>query len=229
MNTQLTLALRQQDGFLFENYIAGPNQAAVAAVAAWARGELEQVYIYGPEGSGRSHLLSAASKTAEDSGLNLCLLPSKELLQMPAEVLEGIEQYSLIAVDDVDSFVGLPEWQEALFHLYNRCRELGHHMLFTANAKPRNLGLALADLVSRLGAGPVYQLQALGDADLVELLQCRAKQRGLPMSDEVAAYIIHRGVRAPNALVLLLDTLDEKAMVEQRKLTIPFVREVLEW
>src|SRR5699024_3105074 len=147
---------------------------------------------------------------------------------MPPEVLEGIEQYSLIAVDDVDSFAGLPEWEESLFHLYNRSRELGHNMLFTANTKPRNIGLILADLVSRLSAGPVYQLQALSDTDLVELLQCRAKQRGLPMSDEVAAYIIHRGVRAPNALVLLLDTLDEKAMVEQRKLTIPFVKEVFE-
>lgn len=229
MNTQLTLALRQQDGFLLENYIAGANKAAVAAVAAWARGELEQVFIYGAEGSGRSHLLSAASKLAEDSGLSLCLLPSKELLQMPPEVLEGIEQYSLVAVDDVDSFCGLPEWEEALFHLYNRCRAQGHRMLFTANAKPREIGLALPDLVSRLGAGPVYQLQPLEDKDLVELLQCRARQRGLPMSDEVAAYIIHRGVRTPNALVLLLDTLDEKAMVEQRKITIPFVKEVLEW
>lgn len=229
MSTQLTLALRQQDGFWFDNYIAGPNQAAVAAVKAWASGELEQVYLYGPQGSGRSHLLSAALKHAEDLGLSICLLPATELLQMPPEVLDGIEQYSLVAVDDVDSFRGLPEWQEALFHLYNRCRELGRNMLFVANVQPRSLGLDLADLVSRLGAGPVYQLQALNDKELLDLLQCRARQRGLPMSDDVAAYIIHRGVRTPNALVLLLDTLDEKAMVEQRKLTIPFVKEVLGW
>jgi len=229
VNTQLTLALRQQDGFFFHNYVAGPNEAAVAAVQAWARGELEQVYIYGPAGSGRSHLLSAASKLAEEHGLAMCLLPSKELLQMPPDVLEGIEQYPLVAVDDVQGFLGLPEWQEALFHLYNRCRGLGHHLLFTADAKPRHLGLVLADLVSRLGAGPVYQLHPLNDDQLVELLQCRAKQRGLPMSDEVAAYIIHRGVRTPQALVLLLDTLDEKAMVAQRKITIPFVKEALGW
>lgn len=229
MQDQLTLPLYLEDGLDYASYVADNNAAVIRATQAWARGEMEQVYIYGEPGSGRSHMVNAAIKLADEQGYATCVLPCKELVQMPPEVLEGIEQFSMVAVDDVDTFAGQPEWEEALFHLYNRCRELGHGLLFAGQSTPRESGFALADLVSRLGAGPVYKLQPLSDQGLIELLMRRAKQRGMPLSQDVANYIILRGVREPKALVALLDELDKRALIQQRKVTIPFVKEVLHW
>jgi len=226
---QLTLPLYLEDGLDYANYVADKNAAVVRATQAWARGEMEQIYLYGEQGSGRSHVVNAAIKLADEMGFATCVLPCKELVQMPPEVLEGIEQFSMVAVDDVDTFAGQPEWEEALFHLYNRCRELGHGLLFSGLHTPRESGFMLADLISRLGAGPVYKLQPLSDEGLTALLMRRAKQRGMPLSKEVAHYIILRGVRQPKALIALLDELDKSALRQQRKLTIPFVKEVLHW
>lgn len=225
---QIPLPLQVHDGLTFDTYVAGENAVVVAAIQAWANGELEQLYVYGSPGCGRTHLLSAALKVAEANNVPACLLPGKELVQMPVEILEGIEQYPLVAVDDVHCLAG-EEWEEALFHLYNRCRDIGHHMLFSANAKPVDVGIQLADVVSRLNAGPVYKLHSLADQDLIELLQMRAKQRGLLINEDVAAYVIHRGVREPRALLKLLDTLDKSAMIQQRKITKPFIKSVLQW
>ncbi|HLR16661.1 MAG TPA: DnaA regulatory inactivator Hda [Alcanivoracaceae bacterium] len=229
MQDQLTLPLYLEDGLNYASYVADENCAVVQATQAWAKGEMEQIFLYGEKGSGRSHLIHAAIKLADEEGFATCVLPCKELVQMPPEVLEGIEQFTMVAVDDVDTFAGQPEWEEALFHLYNRCRELGHSMLFSAERKPHDSGFQLPDLISRLGAGPVFKLQPLTDEGLTKLLLSRAKQRGMPLHQDVAHYIILRGVREPKALIELLDRLDKSALTQQRKLTIPFVKEVLHW
>ena len=227
MSAQLPLALRLREGYDLENYIAAP--ALDAAVRGLVDGAFGQLYVYGDAGTGRTHLLSATVRLAEMQGLSACLLPGEELAGLSPDVLEAFEQFSLLAVDNIDALAGLPAWEEALFHLYNRCREREARCLFAAQAVPAGAGFQLADLASRLAAGPVYRLTLPDDDALAALLARRAARRGLTLNEDVAAYIVQRSERRPAALMRLLEALDEHALVRQRRLTIPFVKEVLGW
>ena len=154
-------------------------------------------------------------------------LPLQELLTLAPELLEGLEQQALIAIDDVQAIAGMPQWEEALFHLYNRVRDCGHRLVVSATVAPAGLTLTLPDLTSRLGWGPVFQLAALSDTDKRAALQMRARRRGLELGNEVPEYLLRRCPRDMDSLFSLLNQLDRASLVAQRRLTIPFVRELL--
>jgi DnaA family protein len=152
-----------------------------------------------------------------------------ELVEYSPGVLESMEQLPLVALDNIQAIAGKADWEEALFHLFNRIRDRQGHLLIAANNSPKNLGINLPDLVSRLTWGMVYQVEPLEDDDKVQALLLRAKRRGLNMGDDVARFILTRGPRDMQGLFDLLDTLDQASLSAQRKLTIPFIKAELEW
>jgi DnaA family protein len=218
---QLPLRIGLRDSATFSNFYAGPNAAVVHALQF---GSEPFIYLGGARGSGRSHLLQAACHAVGESNGQAAYLPLQECMAMSPLMLEGMEQMALVAIDDVELLAGNSEWEVALFHLYNRVREVGHRMLVAANAAPAAIGIALPDLLSRLGWGPVFQLQQLADSEKSEALRMRARQRGMELSAEVADYLLNHASREMHDLFTLLDRLDEGSLAAQRKLTIPFVR-----
>ena len=100
-------------------------------------------------------------------------------------------------------------------------------MLFSANANPAELSVKLPDLASRLAWGLSFQVPLMGDNEKQQALTLRAKARGIELSDEVAQFILHRAPRHIGELFEILDRLDRASLAEQRKLTIPFVKQVL--
>ena len=119
-------------------------------------------------------------------------------------------------------------WEEALFDLINRMRETGNSLLLAAATSPEAMQVQLPDLRSRLAWGPVFQLQSLSDAEKYEALRIRANQRGLELPGNVAEYLMRHYPRDLFGLFERLEMLDTAAMAMQRKLTIPFVKSVLE-
>ncbi len=228
LHPQLPLALRLREGMDFASFVTPPGgEVAVERLRALAMGEQGgQAWLHGPAGSGRTHLLEAAVRAA---GPGASLLPAGELAGLSSAVLEGMESMRLLALDDVDELAGCPEWEEALFHVYNRCLESGTILVFSASASPTESGFALPDLVSRFASGPVFGLARLDDAGLAELFRLRARRRGLSPGEDVARYLVSRCRRSPAELVALLDRLDDQALVRGRRLTIPFVKEELGW
>lgn len=215
---QLPLRIGLRDSATFDNYFVGPNEAVVHAL----QGAQEPfIYLGGIPGSGRSHLLQAACHAA---GAQAAYLPLSECMVMSPQMLDGMEQMTLVAIDDVELLAGNGGWELALFHLYNRVREVGHRMIVAGNGAPSSMGIALPDLVSRLSWGPVYQLQPLDDREKGEALRLRARQRGMELPVEVADYLLNHASRDMHNLFGLLDRLDEGSLAAQRKLTIPFVR-----
>jgi DnaA family protein len=97
-----------------------------------------------------------------------------------------------------------------------------------ASAPPASVGFALPDLASRLAAGPVWKIEALQDQELIEALQLRAHWRGFELPDDTSRYLLRRLPRTSAVLFALLDQLDTAALRSQRRLTIPFVKDVLE-
>ena len=227
---QLTLNVQLRDDATLDNYLcAPPNQALVKAVEEQLQAQGEPIiYVYGPADTGKSHLLQAACHLAE--GAPVLYLPLAELADYaPEEVLKGVESMALVCLDDVQTVVANDAWELALFNFFNRARELNCRLLVSATAAPRELRVKLADLQSRLSWGIVYQLAQLDDERLQAILQFRAARRGLQLSPEVCSYITDRAPRALSQLLELLDTLDAASLVEQRSLSIPFVKKTLGW
>lgn len=229
MTAQLPLALELREGHDLDNFHAGPNGAALETARAAADGEERQLYLWAGAGQGRSHLLEGMVRRAQGRGRDACLLPASELLPLVPEVLESMEQFALLAVDDVDRFAGHTAWEEALFHLYNRTMAGGGTLVFSAACAPGAAPWRLPDLATRLAAGPVFRLQALEEDDLAALLSARAAERGLKIQAEAARYMAMRSERSPAALMTRLAELDRVALARQRALTIPFIKDVFGW
>jgi DnaA-homolog protein len=174
-------------------------------------------------------LLQAACLRFEQRGEQAVYLPLAEVADYGPELLDGLEQSELVCLDDLDAVAGRADWEEALFHLFNRLRDAGKPLLLAAAVSPRELPVALPDLQSRLTLALVFQLHSLSDEDKLRALQLRASRRGLHLTDEVGRFILTRGERSMSALFELLERLDQASLQAQRKLTIPFLKETLGW
>lgn len=226
---QLPLGVRLRAGATFANYYPGSNQEAIALLQhVLSSGEESCVYLWGVAGTGKTHLLQATCHLADAHSSAVAYLPLGDAAQFSPALLEDLEQLPLIAIDDVDRIAGNLEWETALFHLYNRVREEGGRLVMAARGNPTSLAFGLADLRSRLGWGLVLQLHELSDDDKAYALRLQARQRGMEMPSEVAAFLLRRCRRDMAALFSLLNELDHATLAAQRKLTVPFVKTVLD-
>lgn len=225
---QLPLGVTLQSRRSFANFVGGSNGAVVAALQALpGAGNGGVVYLWGGAGSGKTHLLEACCGAPSLHGRPVAYLPLKDARVVPAMV-DGLADAELLCIDDVDSVAGEPVWEEALFHLYNRAEQAGCPMVFSARVAPRTPAWRLPDLVSRLTAAVVWRLRALPDEQRREVLQLHARDRGFDLGDEVTAYILRRLPRDLASLSEFLERLDRSSLAAQRRVTVPFVKALLE-
>lgn len=226
---QLPLSLSLKDDASFDNFYPGKNGEIIVALkmAASLQGE-KIIYVCGSRGQGLSHLLQASCHEAARHKVSAIYLPLSQLLQESPEMLHGFESLQLICVDDIQCLAQSKAWEEAVFHLFNRVRDAGGTMILAGNDLPKALPLQLPDLISRLSWGVVYPLYPLTDAEKLTVLIRRAESRGITLSEEVGKYILSHCPRHMTTLFAALDALDKASLAAQRRLTIPFVKEVLE-
>jgi DnaA family protein len=229
--SQMTLPVALNDEATFDNFfITDASRQLIAAMQGWREVEESFMYLFGMPGCGCSHLLQAACQQAAERGLLGLYLPLKDLVDYPAQaMLDGLEAMDLICIDDIDAIAGNQDWEEALFHLYNRVKASNATLLIAGHQAPAMLNLGLPDLVSRLQWGLSYRIADYSEQDLVGILCQRAKSRGLVLMEEVALFLVSRAKRQPSELIALLEKLDQASLQSGRKLTIPFVKSVLAW
>ncbi|WP_017445988.1 DnaA regulatory inactivator Hda [Gayadomonas joobiniege] len=231
---QLTIDFKFEIEANFDLFYGKGNELLLASLQAFvasdARTASQQIiYLYGPKGSGKSHLLQAACHLAEQKSLTSQYLPSHYLLQMPLEFTFGLEHNQLIVVDDVDTLKINHTWQAGLFDLINRVIEQGHKIIFAASVPANESGIELPDLISRLNWGQKWRVRPLGDEARMQMLKMRAQARGIPMQEEVASFIINRCQQDNASIMACLNKLDKQSLAKKRRFTIPFVKEVMQW
>lgn len=223
---QLPLAFKASPDQLFINYLGNPE--ARVGLEQVSAGMLEHnIFLAGPPGSGKTHLLRAAVSQALVLGRRAVYMPLARIVTMLPDVLEGYENHQLICLDDVQALAGQPSAELALFDFFNRAKTSGARLVFSGNGMPASLGIHLPDLVSRLEQGIRFPLEGLDDAGKRQVLLQRAKQRGLELDDAALDYLFTRVSRDLHALSSLLDRLDQASLSAQRRLTVPFIRSVL--
>jgi len=226
--SQLALNLTSRPAAAFENFVEPDGSNIVSTIARFLEDHQETILIIGGEAStGKSHLLLAASQLFE--GGESFYLPLSELIAMGPAVLEGLEQCRLLCLDDLDLIAGDLLWEEALFHLFNRCQQQQCQWIASSVNTPAHMALQLQDLKSRLSWGLMLRLPALDEALRLQVLEQQAKHFGFSLSDEVKQFIIRRAPRDLGTLTKLLYQIDRASLEEKRGITVPFVKSITGW
>lgn len=226
---QLPLTISQPPKKRFDNFIGGEaNAMAVSSLKNLVNSSVSGVIgLQGVSGSGKTHLLEAAcfaglSQRCVYIPLQQCICWS------PLAVLEDLHLQQFVCIDDLDAVFSSPEWQQQMFHFYNRLLDSGGRLIFSSQTNLATVTGVLPDLLSRLKMGLNFTLQPLsGDACETVLLQ-RAEEYGISLSEEVVRYIMNHTEREISALILLLEQLDRLSLVEKRKPSIRLVKRLLE-
>lgn len=228
--TQLSLSLSLQSYATFETYYASPDHALVCDLLKTMStlNQERRLVLWGPSGAGVSHLLQATCHQSVESGRQVQYVPLKDLLGYVAdEVLDGLEVLDLVCLDDLQCVSGHKIWEQALFHFFNRIRDAGGQLVLGLNNSPLAVAFDLPDFQSRVRGCEVYQVAALSDEQKILALRHRAHLLAMDLSEEAAKYLMHHVSRRAHDLFDLLANLDALSLQRQRKLTIPFIKEVL--
>ena len=211
----------------FNNFFAGPNQAALSDLQRWAGSPLRSpvpTYLWGEPGSGKTHLLKAAVAVLQQQGARVGWLDASSI--EPPEFNDG---WSAVVLDDCHLYTAIQ--QQAAFNWFVNAVSSPdgqpRGVLAAGSLPPADL-LLRDDLRSRLGWGHIYELHALTEPERRGVLRAQADARGIFLSDEVISFVLSRFSRDLSSLMQLLDQLDGYALQTQRAVTVPLIKAMLE-
>lgn len=225
---QVPLQFEFQSNQTFASFFPGNNAEIISQLQALATdGTEQQIYLWGDTGSGKSHLLQACCQLAKSAGKDPFYLAfAAEKLPHPS-LLEGLEQIELVCFDNIQLVAGDADWERALFGFYNSHRQNNHKLLLAADCPPKFLGFGLADLKTRMAWGLTLKIQTMRDDQLIDALTHKAHFLGFDIPPAVGRFLLNHYVHDLPALWLLLEKIDQATLAAQRKLTIPFLKQIL--
>lgn len=226
--SQMALPLQLADHAVFASFLNDGNETLVAALEQMAYGHEASRYggwLWGSQATGKTHLLQAVCAAAGDRA---AYVPMSLLHEAGPAILEGLTRRDLICIDDIDFVAGEVAWETGLFSLCNQALDTESELLVSASSAPRESKFQLADLRSRLTRLPAFHVATLSEEARVAALQLRSRHRGLELPGDTARYLLKRSRRDMASLYEVLDRLDREALRAKRRLTIPFVRGVLQ-
>lgn len=237
---QLPLALRHSPDQRLETFVNAPD-GAIAQLRSLAGGSdddetagyrdplgADWVYLVGPAGVGKTHLLLAACAQADIAGRRAAYVPLSAAVGRLREALQSLETNDLLALDGIEAIAGRREDEVALFDTHNRARQAGIAVIYAARENPDELKLTLPDLRSRLSQCTRIVLTPLDDDGRAQVLRQRAQRRGLALEEAALEWMLKRMDRDLGGLTQLLDKLDRASLAAQRRITVPFLKRTID-
>ena len=224
---QIPLKLEPSRESRFEDFVAGPNATVLEALKALTEESDKLLFLSGPSGTGKTHLLNAACLAAREQGLSAFYAGLRSMPQGSHQLLDGLENVDLVCIDDLHHIAGNKDWEEALFHCLNRIRTRQGRIVLTSHSRLSALPLSLPDLVSRLQGGLRMQLLVLEDTDKIGVIERHAASLGIEIPTDVARYLIRHSSRNLRDLLVTVERLQQAAFTSKRRITFPLARQVL--
>lgn len=224
---QIPLQLEPRRPDRLEDFVAGPNESVFQAVKQLLKDPGGNIFLSGPSGSGKSHLLNALCHAAREQGMGAFYIALKRLPEEAAAGLEGLQGLDLVCVDDLDSVAGHARWEKALFRCFNEVRSANGCLAVSSRLPLSALRFGLPDLESRLAWGMRLKLKPPDDEGKLRVLQQRAAALGIELPPDVLDYLIKHSKRDMGSLLSALERLKVAAFSTKRRITIPLAREIL--
>jgi len=212
----------------FASFYTASNQEVVQYLTDIASGQGDQqIYLWGEHGQGKSHLLQACCLQAHQLQLTAFYLPLQKSELPDLNILEGLEVFELVCIDNIEYCAGNNAWELALFNFYNQHRENNNQLIISAHCPPNYLAIQLADLKTRMSWGLTLKLQELTDAERIAAFTCKARHLGFEISPQVGQFLNKHYARDLPALWDLLPRLEQATLIAKRKLTVPFLKQIM--
>ncbi len=224
--SQLALGVRLSASRRLDNFVTTDNSEALQAMLQLLDGGRQgRLYLQGPSGSGKSHLLQGACAEASIRGGQVIYVPLGERENFDVRMLASLAGCDLICLDDVDAVATDDAWQRAVFNLYNEAEDCGARIVFSARQEPSCL--SLADLASRLKSALRVILRPPTDLSRAKVLAERAKALGFELDDDSLRYILQHYSRDMHHLVQLLEDLDRYSLAAKQRVNVSLLRRFL--
>ena len=222
---QIPLDVSLSEYMTFETFYLGPNKSVVDLL----RDENNQlIWLAGLEGFGKTHLLHAFLNSHEHENKKVLYLPMSESQDFTPDILDNLAQYDLVAIDDIENIIGDMTWEEQLLKFYEDSYSTRNKILITANDTPKGLNFLLPDLSSRFNLALIERLRPMNEDEMIKAILIHSKARGFDLPEDSAKYLINRVPRDVSVLIDMIKLLDYESLSMQRKLTIPFIKTVLD-
>ena len=222
---QIPLDVSLSEYMTFETFYLGPNKSVVDSL----RDEKNQlIWLAGLEGFGKTHLLHAFINSHEHENKKVLYLPMSESQDFTPDILDNLAQYDLVAIDDIENIIGDMTWEEQLLKFYEDSYSTRNKILITANDTPKGLNFLLPDLSSRFNLALIERLRPMNEDEMIKAILIHSKARGFDLPEDSAKYLINRVPRDVSVLNDMIILLDYESLSMQRKLTIPFIKPVLD-
>ncbi len=210
---QLLLDIKPAAAPTLQNFVVGRNAEAIASLqAAIIGGNPSFIYLWGENGSGKTHLLQACKAILHST-------PTQ------THSMSLIHLVGMRVVDDVHLLEN--DAQIDLFNQYNQLKEAGQTLITAGLHAPNQMGLR-DDLATRLAWGLVYQLHPLNDDEKAQALKQHAFERGMKLPDDVTDYCLRYLRRDLPTLMATLDALDEWSLTEKKPVTVAMLKKLLQ-
>jgi len=222
----MALPLSHNDRASFDNYWVGNNYELVTALRSIVQAQaIEQsvLYIYGPSGSGKSHLLFAAMRLAKQDGVQTSYISLSDE-HVSVDMLGILDVSNLVFIDSIDAWAGDQDKERALFTLFEQIKHSGGRLVLASPQPPESSGFDIRDLISRLMSGLIYGLHPLTEEQQLDAIKMRANQRGLLISEETVKFLLKHSSRDNRELFTVLEQVDQASLVEKRRITVPFIQ-----
>ena len=225
---QLPLDFEFRANQTFDDFFPGANLEIINHLQKCIAGNGErQIFLWGPSGLGKSHLLQACCQQAQSQQLSSFYFALSPLELSDPALLAGLDNFNIVCFDNIEHIAGNPAWEKAFFNFFNLHRDQDHTLILSASCPPNKIAIQLPDLKTRLNWGLTLKIQPLCDNDRITALIFKADQMGFEISQQAGRFLLTHYDRDLSFLWSLLTKLDRASLAAKRKLTIPFLKQIL--
>ncbi len=233
MFVQMPLKIGLRDDACFETFVTEKESQAVALSglqSALIQTNGNAFYLYGESGAGKTHLLQASCRYVTEKGQTSVYLPfGDHSLPLIPDVLIGLEQTPLVCLDDMTEIVGDSKWELALANLITKSSVQGHTVILAGQVSINDWSIKTNELAKALMMVlPIELHSVIEKEEVIVALQRHSKRLGFELPNDVGNYLVKQFSADLQELLAVLKLLEQATLVEKRRLTLPFVKQVLQ-
>ena len=207
----------------FEQFILADEAAAVVSAL---KGRLPDFsYVWGIQGTGKTHVLNACRRWHERQVVKTMMISAEQMKSVPIENILPPD-LQLLLVDDIDILQGNRDDETLAFNLYNHCKANGISLIYSASVSPRSDTWCLPDLKSRLNAGQILPLEVLTGPKALALFEKQLIEKGVAFDAAVIPYVEKHLSSDYPSLCQLLQIIETETLKEKRRLTVPLLKKI---